>query len=410
MCLPDKPNISVGFSPSVDSAILAVAAEKGFAADEGIRLSLIRKNLVEDIVESLRDGEMALAQLPATFPVLSALQTAGMPTGFCAPFTLSLGGVSLVVSRDLHKKLEEAGAVGLSPSSVSIALSRLCGRRRAQGVPVPLKIAVESRYATSWYELRYMLAHCRIAVPSDVNIVISSPQAMPYLLEEGTIDGFYASEPFGSASILNGTGFMATTKSNIWHNAPEKVLAVSQEWADQNMHDLEALIRALYRAGQWCANASNIEELTGILAAPKYLGEDGDLILPSFTGFLSISDLQMLEIDEFFVTSGKAANFPWQSQALWYFNQMMRWGDCPAELADDSVICEAVRDAFRPDIFRKALKPVFAHVPSANLKMEGTLRQPVHVGSSRSGLVLGPDMFFDGRIFDPERFETFDDV
>lgn len=408
--MPDKPNISVGFSPSVDGAILVIAAEKGFAADEGIRLSLVRKNLVGELIEALRDRELALAQLPATFPVLSALQIANIPNGFVAPFTLSLGGVSLVVSRDLHKRLEDAGAVGLSPSSVSIALSRLCGRRRAQGLASPLKIAVESRYATSWYELRYLLAHCRIAVPTDVSIVISSPQAMPYLLEEGTIDGFYAPEPFGSASILNGTGFMATTKSHIWHNAPEKVLAVSQEWADQNMHNLEALLRALYRAGQWCANAANIEELTGLLAAPKYLGEDGDLILPSFTGFLSISDLQMLEIDEFFVTSGKAANFPWQSQALWYFSQMMRWGDCPVQLGDDPATCAAVRDAFRPDIFRKALKPVFAHVPSANLKMEGTLRQPVHVGSSRSGLVLGPDMFFDGRIFDPERFETFDDV
>lgn len=408
--MPDKPNISVGFSPSVDSAILAIAAEKGFAADEGIHLSLVRKNLVGDVVEALADGELALAQLPATYPVLSALKIAGMPSGFFAPFTLSLGGVSLVVSRDLHRKLEDAGALGLSPSTVSIALSRLCGKRRAQGLAVPLKIAVESRYSSSWYELRYMLAHCRIAVPGDVSIVISSPQAMPYLLEEGTIDGFYAAEPFGSAAILNGTGFMATSKSHIWHNAPEKVLTVSQEWAGQNEPRLEALLRALYRAGQWCANASNIEELTGVLAAPKYLGEDGDLILPSFTGFLSISDLQMLEIEEFFVTSGKAANFPWQSQALWYFNQMMRWADCPASLADDPATCEAVRDSFRPDIFRKALKPVFAHVPSANLKMEGTLRQPVHVGSSRSGLVLGPDAFFDGRIFDPERFETFDDV
>ncbi|MCM2456343.1 ABC transporter substrate-binding protein [Rhizobium sp. CG4] len=408
--MPDNPIISVGFSPSVDSAILAIAAEKGFAADEGVRLSLVRKNLVGDIVEALRDDELSLGQLPATFPVLSALQLAGMPKGYFAPFTLSLGGASLVVSPDLHKRLEDAGALGLSPSTLSIALSRLCGRRRAQGLATPLKIAVESRYGTSWYELRYMLAHCRIAVPTDVSIVISSPQAMPYLLEEGTIDGFYAPEPFGSASILNGTGFMATTKSNIWHNSPERVLAVSQGWAEQNMQHLEALLRALYRAGQWCANASNIEELTGILAAPKYLGEDGDLILPSFTGFLSISDLQMLEIEEFFVTSGKAANFPWQSQALWYFNQMMRWGDCPATLADDPTTCEAVRDAFRPDIFRKALKPLFAHVPSANLKMEGTLRQPVHVGSSRSGLVLGPDMFFDGRIFDPERFDTFNDL
>lgn len=49
------------------------------------------------------------------------------------------------------------------------------------------------------------------------------------------------------------------------------------------------------------------------------------------------------------------------------------------------------------------MKPIFAPVPAANMKLEGTLQVPVHVGASRSDLILGPDAFFDGRIFDPEK-------
>jgi NitT/TauT family transport system ATP-binding protein len=238
----------------------------------------------------------------------------------------------------------------------------------------------------------------------------ATPQDMPALLENGTIDGFYVAEPYGSMAVLGGTGKIITAKSFIWQNAPEKVLAVSSTWASENVATIEGLLRALYRAGEWCASHGNIEELAGILAAPHYLGVGGDFILPALTGFVSHSPTRLLECPGFFSTSGKAANFPWQSQSLWFFNQMLRWGDCPSEFAEDPQAYAAATEAFRPDIFRKAMKPLFVPVPAANMKMEGTLRAPVHVGASRSTLILGPDNFFDGRIFDPERLEIYDEI
>lgn len=53
----------------------------------------------------------------------------------------------------------------------------------------------------------------------------------------------------------------------------------------------------------------------------------GELLLPALTGYISTSQKDMQRFQEFFVTSAKAANFPWQSQALWFFSQMLRWGN-----------------------------------------------------------------------------------
>jgi NitT/TauT family transport system ATP-binding protein len=89
---------------------------------------------------------------------------------------------------------------------------------------------------------------------------------------------------------------------------------------------------------------------------------------------------------------------------------MLRWGEVPAERRLEPTMVEAARNAYRPDIFRKAMKPLFVPVPGANLKLEGTLKEPVHVGASRTGLVLGPDCFFDGRVFDPEPLEMDDEI
>jgi NitT/TauT family transport system ATP-binding protein len=394
-----------GFSPTIDCAVLVVAAEKGFAADEGISLDLLRKPSVRDVLSEWSKSELHGLHLPASLPVASALGLPDLPAGLIAPFVLATGGATLAVSQILHDDLAEQGMKIPDPGTVARALARVSSSRRAAKLP-SLVFAVEHLLSVSSFEFRYVMASARLLNGRDFTLVDAAPAEMPDLLESGQVDGFYVAEPYGSFAVLRGTARILTTKSHIWQNAPEKVLAVSHAWADANPTTLEALLRALYRAGEWCSSHTNIEELAGILAAPHYLGVDGDLILPALTGYISHSPARMLDCPAFFSTSGKAANFPWQSQALWFFSQMLQRQDCPADFIDDEKAYEAACGSFRPDIFRKAVKPIFAPVPSANMKLEGTLHAPVHVGASRSGLMLGPDAFFDGRVFDPEKFQT----
>lgn len=398
-------SFKAGFSPTVDCAVLVAAAEKGFATDEGLSLELSKASSPRELLDAWEDTGLHGMHLPAVLPVASALGMPGLPADLIAPFVLATGGAVLAVSKVVHDDLVEQGMKIPDPGSVARALARLASSR-AEAKLKPLMLAVEHELSVSMFELRYLLDSARLRIDREIVLLEVAPAAMPDMLENGDIDGFYVSEPYGTSAVLRGTARILTTKSHIWQNAPEKVLAVSRDWASANAPTLEALLRALYRAGEWCSSNANIEELAGILAAPQYLDTDGELILPALTGFISHSPARMLECPDFFSTSAGAANFPWQSQALWFFAQMLRWSDCPAEFSANVKAYEAACEAFRPDIFRKAIKPLFAPVPSANMKLEGTLHQPVHVGASRSGLILGPDAFFDGRIFDPEKFDT----
>ncbi|KQO78855.1 CmpA/NrtA family ABC transporter substrate-binding protein [Rhizobium sp. Leaf262] len=398
-------SFKAGFSPTIDCAVLVVAAEKGFAADEGVALSLMKKPSVRDLLTEWHAGDLQGLHLPASIPVAGALGVPELPSDLVAPFVLATGGAAFVVSQELHDDLAEQGMKVPDPGTLARAVSRVAASRQAAQLK-PLVLAVEHLLSVSMFELRYLLDSAHLKNGRDVTLVEMPPADMPHKLEAGEIDGFYGAEPYGSAAVLHGTARIATTKMHIWQNAPEKVLSVSRDWADAEPATLEALLRALYRAGEWCSSHANIEELAGILSSPHYLAVEGDLILPALTGYIPHSPARLLECHGFFSTSSKAANFPWQSQALWFFSQMLRWQDCPPEFATDAKAYEAACEAFRPDIFRKAVKPIFAPVPSANMKLEGTLQVPVHVGASRSGLVLGPDTFFDGRIFDPEKFDA----
>ena len=40
-------------------------------------------------------------------------------------------------------------------------------------------------------------------------------------------------------------------------------------------------------------------------------------------------------------------------------------------------------------------------MPGASMKVEGALSSPLAVGTHAGALTLGPDRFFDGRVFDP---------
>ena len=64
-------------------------------------------------------------------------------------------------------------------------------------------------------------------------------------------------------------------------------------------------------------------------------------------------------------------------------------------------------EVFRPDIFRRALADADVPIPGASMKVEGALGLPLAVGSRKGELTLGPDRFFDGRVFDPERMNDY---
>ena len=46
-------------------------------------------------------------------------------------------------------------------------------------------------------------------------------------------------------------------------------------------------------------------------------------------------------------------------------------------------------------------------LPGASAKVEGALRVETPVGSTDASLTLGPDGFFDGGLFDPDKIDAY---
>ncbi len=393
--------INAGFLPLLDSALLVVAEARGFAAEEGLKLNLVKQSSWANIRDRLAVGHFDVAHMLAPMPIASSLGLNPLNVPTIAPMALGLGGNSVTVSPALWDLLVAADAPSdLSARAVGAALKQVVAAR-AGGEK--LRFGVVHPHSGHNYELRYWLAASGIHPDRDVEIVIVPPPLLPDALARGAIDGFCVGAPWNSVAVVRGVGRIATVKASIWRSSPEKVLGLTSEWARREPEALAALIRAIYRASIWCGDRQNLDEVAQILAAPDYLDQPADILMYGLSGKLMLARGEMVEVDDFFIPHARAATFPWQSHALWFYSQMVRWG----QLGHTAENARIAAECYRPDLYRAALSPLGVPVPAANAKVEGALGESTPVGVTKGTLSLGPDGFFDGQVFDPDDLDRY---
>ncbi|KQY26940.1 CmpA/NrtA family ABC transporter substrate-binding protein [Rhizobium sp. Root482] len=391
--------ITAGFVPLLDSALLVVAREMGFAEEQAIDLTLLRERSWASIRDRLAVRHIDVAHILGPMPIACNLGLNVPAPDMIVPMALGLGGNAVTVSSALWQAMADNGAKADLDARVNgAALRRVIDRRAGP----PLRFGVVHPYSGHNYELRYWLAASGINPDRDIEIAVLPPPDMGNALAEGVIDGYCAGEPWNSFGVLRRGGHLATVKAAIWRSSPEKVLGVDARWAKTNPEAMAALLVALQQASLWCSQPENHPALAALLAKPAFVGLDADLLLPALSGNLPVGGGVVQTVGDFFVPNAKAATFPWKSHALWFYTQMVRWRQI-GHTADRQRIAA---ETYRPDIYRAALKDHGIAMPSASAKVEGALIVTTPVGSS-GALTLGPDGFFDGGRFDPDDIDAY---
>jgi nitrate/nitrite transport system substrate-binding protein len=234
----------------------------------------------------------------------------------------------------------------------------------------------------------------------DVQLIVIPPPQMVATLESKAIDGYCVGEPWNARAVTAGIGHTLITSYEIWNNSPEKVFGVNREWAEKYPNTHRAALMALIEAAQWMDQPANREEVVRIISRPMYVNAPEDVVKMSMTGtFRYAAGEAPRPLPDFNVFHRYAANFPWRSHATWFLTQMLRWGQIEQPL-DIRATAAAV---YRPDLYRDAAKALGVPAPSLDDKTEGTHAAPWTLNEASAPIAMGPDRFFDGRIFDPAR-------
>jgi ABC-type nitrate/sulfonate/bicarbonate transport system substrate-binding protein len=381
----------VGFIPLMDCAPLAVAVEKGFAAEEGLDLRLVRETSWANIRDRVVVGHFEAAHMLGPMAVASTLGIGHLKVPMAAPLSLGLGGNAITVSLRVWELMVAEGAtLSASPRTLGDALRNVV-RARERAQKQPFTFAMVYPFSSHNYELRYWLAASGIDPDRDVRLVVIPPPLLVDSMREGQIDGFCVGEPWNSLAVSVGVGCIALPTTAIWRLSPEKVLGCRLEWAQRHPDRLQALVRSIYKAALWCERPENHLELSRLLAEPRFVGAPAEILWRGLSNRLQLQpDGEAQQLPEFYLPASQAATFPWVSHALWFYSQMVRWGQ--VAYSQDHVA--QVRATYRPDLYRVALGKIVENIPSADTKIEGAGQ-------------YGPDGFFDDVHFDPDDLPAY---
>ena len=392
--------IRAAFLPLTDSAVFVAAREKGFAEAEDIDLELVRTTSWATLRDRLVYGQVQAAHMLAPLAVAVTLGLSQQPAALAAPFKLNLNGNMLVMAADFAAALEPDPAKRLAdPLATAHDFAAAIGLYRRKPV-----IGVVHRFSSHALALRYWLASAGINPDRDVVLRVLPPSLMVEASRVGEIDGFIAGAPWPAAAIDQGLVEAVALGARIWQRGVEKVLAFRADWMEDHVGTVDRLLVALTAAARWCDAPGNRAELAALLARPAYVDQPAAIIERGLQGrVMPRRGATEIEAPDFLLFDREATAFPWRSQALWIYSQLVRWKQVkPGQAAE-----RAAAAVFRPDIYRRALGASNVALPGASMKLEGAVSTPTGVGAHRGALTLGPDRFFDGRIFDPERVADY---
>lgn len=390
----------IGFLPLVDAVLPIVAHEFGLAEAEGIAITLVKDNSWASVRDRLIYGATDAAHLLAPLAIATTLGLDRPAVAIEAPFMLGLNGNAVTFSPRIAALLSPFATDDVATTGIAFAAIA----QQAAKTGRKLRLAVVHRYSSHNYMLRYWLAASGCDPDRDVDIVVVPPPFVADALASGEIDGSCVGEPWNSVAVERGVGVIAAPTARIWSRGVEKILAFRQTTLMERAEDVAALIRALHEAGKLVADPAHRATIAGILARPDYIGQPAQMLSHALSNQLILRQGDAPQtIPDFLVMHREAANFPWRSQAMWLYSQMVRWGHSALQPGG----FEAAASVFRPDIYRAALAETDAILPGASAKVEGAIAEPMGAASVRGRLILGPDRFFDGRRFDPDRAEEY---
>ena len=375
-------HLTIGFLPLVDACLPILAAEHGFAAEEGLELSFVRDVSWATVLDRLLYGHSDAAHMLAPLAIATTLGRARPAQPLVAPFVLGLNGNAITFAPALAEAVGAPdGRLG-DPLTIGHALATVAAARTAAG-----------------RKLRYWLAACGIRPDIDVEIATVAPPFVADALESGEIDGTCVGEPWNSVAVERGAGRIVLATAQIWRRGVEKVLALRENRLEERRDAVEALIRAMRKAGAHFIDPANWQANAAILADARYLGGSPELILRAISDRLVLAHRTApIHYADFMFQYREAANFPWVSQGEWLYSQMARWDHTPFDAQEGA---KAAR-VMRPDVYRSALAGTGDLLPGASSKVEGSLGQKTAVSAQQGTMVLEQNSFFDGRTFDPD--------
>ncbi len=332
--------ITVGYVPLTDAAPVIAAAELGFARDEGLDIELSREPSWATLRDRLALGHLDAAHMLGPLAIASTLGLSGPQARLSVPMALGLNGNAVTVSTALW--------AAMAPQShdladVAAAFARIARARAGEGRP--LTLGTVHPFSSHSTQLRLFAGRGGLDLDAAVRLVVVPPPETVDALRCGRIDGVCVGAPWNSVAVAAGLGRIAALGCEIAPDCPEKVLAVAE-----GTEFTLPLVRAIHRAGLWCADPGNRSALSHLLAERAGLDTQAEIIARTLGGALIVDPDGTERTNPAYLRLDAATHRPNPDHARWLVAQMIASG----QAAPDRDDADRAAALYRPDLFEAA--------------------------------------------------------
>lgn len=381
----EKSDLTVGYIRLTDSAPLIIAQELGLFERYGLSVQLKCEPSWANLRDKVVAGMLDAAPMLAPLPLATAMGVGGIRADMVTGLVLSLNGNAITLANHLARELEQVGSrPAESALSSAKALQKFLQQRNARPL---LTLASAHSFSCHTIQLRSWLRCAGLDPERDVKIIVLPPEQMVDSLARGSIDGFCVGEPWNTMAVQYGIGSVMATGYQIWNNAVEKVLGVTQKWHNNYPASHLRLRLALMEACQWLADPDSRVAAVDILARPEYLDLPARILHPSLSGQFQYSkDEKPVELPHFHVFGRFQAGFPWRSSAEFLLAQI---NEQLGRDSDQGQLKALVQQTYRTDLYREAARALAIPFPDSDYAPPGP-----HATSwqLQPGLEMGPDL------------------
>jgi nitrate/nitrite transport system substrate-binding protein len=370
---PEVRKATLGYIALTDASPLIVAKEKGFFAKHGMpevevskqaSWGATRDNLVLGGGSGGIDGAHILTPMPYLMHTGRITQNS-QPVPMAILARLNTNGQAISVAAKHMATGAKLDASGLKRS-----------------VNADSKVAMTFRGGTHDLWIRYWLAAAGIDPDKDAQTIVVPPPQMVANMKVGTMDAFCVGEPWNDQLVNQKLGYTAAVTGEIWRDHPEKSFALRADFVERNPRAAEALTAAVIEAQRWCDEPANKQEMCAIVGRRAWFNVPVADILARAQGNIDYGDGRKVEASPLLMKFWRdGASYPFRSHELWFLTENIRWGVLPGGTDTAKLIGEVNREG----IWRAAAAR--AGVPDAD---------------APSGTSRGREVFFDGKVFDPE--------
>jgi len=364
----EKPVLKFGMIKLTDCIPIIAARELGYFAEEGLSVSIEVQANWKVVQERVVNMELDGSHMLYNHPIGARIGYLGT-SNIIAPYNMSINGKGISVSNNLWKMMQEKDP-SLKEANYPLpvkadTIKAIAKERTAAGNPLRFGMTFPS--GSHNISLRYWLAAGGVnpgfyegpndpVGKKDADVLLSAvpPPQMVANLTANTIDGFCVGEPWNQRAVVDGVGVAVNGDQYIFDGCPDKVFGVAEEWATKYPNTLNAVVKALIRAGQWLDESpANRKLACEMLANKNYIGTNVEVLAESMLGTYQYQKGDRREAKSFNVFYQRFASFPFKSHAVWGLTQARRWGQIPINRSD-SWYFEIADQTFRTDIYRKA--------------------------------------------------------